>query len=67
MSDTHIQLIKLQDEIKVSYEGDEEELIKMIVFVSEHDEDFRDIIMSAAYAIDYLEGMDDIQNEINNL
>ena len=67
MSDTHIQLIQLHDEIKVSYEGDEEDLIKMIVFVSEHDEDFRDIIMAAAMAIDYLTGMDDIEEEINNL
>lgn len=67
MSDTYIKLAVIKDEIKVDYEGVDDDLIKMIVFVSEHDEGFRDIIMAAAMAIDYLTGMDDIEEEINNL
>ena len=67
MSDTRIQLIELQDEIKVNYEGVDDDLIKMIIRVAEHDIYFREIIMAAAMTIDYLEGMDDIEEEINNL
>ena len=68
MSNTYIKLSVIKDEIKVSYEGqDDDDLIKMIIRVAEHDKYFRDIIMAAAMAIDYLTGMDDIEEEINNL
>lgn len=67
MSDTYIRLAVRKDEIKVAYEGVDDDLIKMIIRVAEHDKEFLRIIMAAAYAIDYLEGMDDIEEEINNL
>ncbi len=67
MSDTYIRLAVRKDEIKVAYEGEDDDLIKMIIRVAEHDKEFLRIIMAAAYAIDYLTGMDDIEEEINNL
>lgn len=67
MIDTYIKLVQTKDEIKVDYEGVDDDLIKMIIRVAEHDIYFREIIMAAAMTIDYLEGMDDIEEEINNL
>ena len=67
MSDTYIKLAVIKDKIKVDYEGEHNDLIKMIIRVAEHDQEFREIIMAAAMAIDYLTGMDDIEEEINNL
>lgn len=51
----------------VMYGGTPEELVRMIMDVANHDEDIKKIIHAAGKAIDYLDGMDDIEKEINNL
>lgn len=65
--DVFLNIVETMDEYQVKYGGTHEELVKMMVEIAGHDEDLKIIFHAAGAAIEYLDGMNDVQEQINNL
>lgn len=65
--DVFLNIVETMDEYQVKYGGTHEELTDMMVRIARHDEDLKIIFHAAGAALNMLDGMDDVQNQINNL